>query len=99
MVFAKTLVERADQKSNVIALGDYNLRAWEEPYLIIDETYKNAWTDVYPSGIDDDGLDMSGRNRIDHIFVSPHLNVRNPIYLLPPDSWTDHPAHWAEIFW
>jgi endonuclease/exonuclease/phosphatase family metal-dependent hydrolase len=99
MVFAKTLVERADQKSDVIALGDYNLRAWEEPYLIIDETYKNAWMDVYPSGIDDDGLDMSGRNRIDHIFVSPHLNIRNPIYLLPPDSWTDHPAHWAEIFW
>ena len=99
MVFAKTLVERADQKSDVIAIGDYNLRAYEEPYLIIDEIYKNAWMDVYPSGIDDDGLDMSGKNRIDHIFVSPHLTVRNPIYLLPPDSWTDHPAHWAEIFW
>jgi endonuclease/exonuclease/phosphatase family metal-dependent hydrolase len=99
MVFAKTLVERAGQKSDVIAIGDYNLRAWEEPYLIIDEIYKNAWMDVYPSGIDDDGLDMSGRNRIDHIFVSPHLTVRNPIYLLPPESWTDHPAHWTEIFW
>ena len=99
MVFATTLVERADQKSDVIAIGDYNLRGWEEPYLYIDETYKNAWMDIYPSGIDDDGLDMSGRNRIDHIFVSPHITVRNPIYLLPPDSWTDHPAHWAEISW
>jgi endonuclease/exonuclease/phosphatase family metal-dependent hydrolase len=99
MVFARTLVERADQKSDVIALGDYNLRAWEEPYLIIDKSYKNAWMDVYPSGIDDDGLDMSGWKPIDHIFVSPHITVRNPIYLLPPDSWTDHPVHWAEIFW
>jgi endonuclease/exonuclease/phosphatase family metal-dependent hydrolase len=55
--------------------------------------------DVYPSGINDDGLDMSGLNRIDHIFVSPHITVANPIYLLPPDSWTDHPAHWAELSW
>jgi endonuclease/exonuclease/phosphatase family metal-dependent hydrolase len=99
MVFARTLVERADQQSNVIAIGDYNLRGWEEPYLLIDEKYKNAWMDVYPSGIDDDGLDMSGDIRIDHIFVSPHFKVSNPIYLLPPESWTDHPAHWAQISW
>jgi endonuclease/exonuclease/phosphatase family metal-dependent hydrolase len=99
MVFATTLVERADQKKDVIAIGDYNLRGWEDPYLYIDETYKNAWMDVYPSGIDDDGLDMSGINRIDHIFVSPHITVRNPIYLLPPESWTDHPTHWAELSW
>jgi endonuclease/exonuclease/phosphatase family metal-dependent hydrolase len=51
MVFAKNLVERAGQKSDVIAIGDYNLRDWEEPYLLIDDHYKNAWMDVYPSGI------------------------------------------------
>lgn len=45
------------------------------------------------------GVDMSGRNRIDHIFVSPSLGVRNPFYILPPESATDHPVHWAEIFW
>jgi endonuclease/exonuclease/phosphatase family metal-dependent hydrolase len=99
MVFARTLVDRAGQKSEVIAIGDYNLREWEVPYLLIDKFYKNAWTDVYPSGINDDGLDMSGDNRIDHIFVSPHFIVINPVYLLPPESWTDHPAHWAEISW
>jgi endonuclease/exonuclease/phosphatase family metal-dependent hydrolase len=97
MVFARTLIDRTDQQSDVIAIGDYNLRGWEEPYLLIDEKYKNAWIDVYPTGINDDGLDMSGENRIDHIFVSPHFTVSNPIYLLPPESWTDHPAHWAEI--
>jgi endonuclease/exonuclease/phosphatase family metal-dependent hydrolase len=99
MVFAKNLVERAGQKSDVIAIGDYNLRDWEEPYLLIDEHYKNAWMDVYPSGINEEGLDMSGMNRIDHIFVSPNIIVRNPIYLLPPESWTDHPVHWVEISW
>ncbi len=99
MVFARTLIDRAGQKQGVIAIGDYNLRGWEEPYLLIDEFYKNAWMDVYPSGIDDNGLDMSGENRIDHIFVSPHFTVNNPVYLLPPESWTDHPAHWAGISW
>ncbi|MGW8144988.1 MAG: endonuclease/exonuclease/phosphatase family protein [Anaerolineales bacterium] len=99
MVFARSLVERAGQKPDVIAIGDYNLRGWEVPYLLIDKFYKNAWMDVYPTGISDDGLDMSGENRIDHIFVSPHFNVENPIYLLPPESKTDHPAHWTEITW
>jgi hypothetical protein len=55
--------------------------------------------DAYPSGIDDQGLDMSGEERIDHIFVSPHLIVINPIYVLPPESRTDHPVHWTEILW
>jgi len=99
LVFARTLVERANEKPDVIAIGDYNLRGWEEPYLLVDEFYKNAWMDVYPTGIDENGLDMSGENRIDHIFVSPHLGVRNPVYILPPESWTDHPVHWAEISW
>ncbi len=99
MVFARILVKRANQKLNVIAIGDYNLRGWEEAYLYIDDYYKNAWMDIYPSGLDDDGLDMSGVNRIDHIFVSPNLIVQNPTYLLPPDSWTDHPVHWTEISW
>lgn len=99
LVFARTLLKRADKSNDVIAIGDYNLRGWEVPYLLIDEFYKNAWMDVYPSGISDDGLDMSGENRIDHIFVSPHLKVSNPVYILPPESGTDHPAHWTEIAW
>ena len=99
LVFARTLVERANQRENVIALGDYNIRGWEEPYLLIDAQYKNAWMDAYPDGIDDNGLDMSGNERIDHIFVSPHLRVLDPIYVLPPDSRTDHPVHWTDILW
>jgi endonuclease/exonuclease/phosphatase family metal-dependent hydrolase len=42
---------------------------------------------------------MSGDKRIDHIFVSPHLEVRDPVYLLAPESATDHPVHWAEVTW
>jgi endonuclease/exonuclease/phosphatase family metal-dependent hydrolase len=97
--FAKALLERSKDKPYVVALGDYNLRDDEEAYKLIDSVYTNAWTSVYPSRISSDGVDMSGENRIDHIFVSPNLGVRNPVYVLPPESATDHPAHWAEIFW
>ena len=99
LVFAETLLERAAGKSNIIALGDYNLRDYEEAYQLIDNRFTNAWVSVYPSEISPDGVDMSGENRIDHIFFSPDLEVRDPVYILPPESATDHPVHWAEIFW
>ena len=99
LAFAETLLARSKGKSNVIALGDYNLRENEDAYQMINGAYTNAWIQVYPSGISDEGEDMSGTKRIDHIFISPHLSVRNPVYLLAPESATDHPAHWAEVYW
>ncbi len=99
MVWAESLLESAKGKFNVIALGDYNLRDYEEAYLLIASEYTNAWESVYPSKIGSDGTDMSGENRIDHIFLSPLLEARDPVYILPPESATDHPVHWAEIIW
>jgi len=99
LAFANTLLERSRDKSDVIALGDYNLHESAEAYQKIDSMYTNAWTSIYPTGISPDGVDMSGDRRIDHIFISPGLKARNPVYLLPPDSATDHPLHWAEIYW
>ena len=99
LTFAKNLLEQSKNQTNVITLGDYNLRDYKEAFQLIAGVYTNAWTSVYPSKISIDGTDMSGDNRIDHIFISPSLGVRNPIYILPPDSATDHPVHWAEIFW
>ena len=99
LAFAKTLLASASGQANVIALGDYNLRDYEAAYQMIDAVYKNAWVSVFPSEISDDGVDMSGENRIDHIFVSPHLSVRNPVYVLPPESATDHPVHWTDVTW
>ena len=99
LVWAESLLERSKDKFNVIALGDYNLRDYEEAYQLIASVYTNAWVSVYPSKISSDGTDMSGENRIDHIFFSQSLMVRNPAYILPPESATDHPVHWAEIMW
>jgi endonuclease/exonuclease/phosphatase family metal-dependent hydrolase len=100
LAFAQTLLNISKDQVNVIALGDYNLRDNEEAYQMVNAVYKNAWMSVYPTGISTvDGVDMSGRDRIDHIFVSTHLGVRNPVYVLSPMSATDHPVHWAEVFW
>ena len=71
LAWAQTLLARAQGKPNVIALGDYNSRKSDPAYQLFAGVYTNAWTSVYPSEISSDGTDMSGRNRIDHIFVSP----------------------------
>ncbi|MGZ6346863.1 MAG: endonuclease/exonuclease/phosphatase family protein [Anaerolineales bacterium] len=99
LVFARTLLDSSKSDPYVIALGDYNLRDYEAPYQLINSVYTTAWTSVYPSKISTSGVDMSGDNRIDHIFVTKTLRVRDPVYVLPPASATDHPVHWAEIFW
>jgi endonuclease/exonuclease/phosphatase family metal-dependent hydrolase len=99
LVFAQTLLDRAKDKAYVIAMGDYNLRDYEAAYQLIDSVLMNAWTSVYPSEISPEGVDMSGDNRIDHIFLSPNLTAFNPTYILPPESATDHAVHWADIVW
>jgi endonuclease/exonuclease/phosphatase family metal-dependent hydrolase len=99
LVFARALLQRSQDKPYVIALGDYNLRDYEEAYQLINRVYTNAWTSVYSNEISADGVDMSGDSRIDHIFVSHSLWVSNPVYILPPASATDHPVHWTEIHW
>jgi len=97
LVWAETLLERSREKVNVIAAGDYNLRDYEDAYQLIASEYSNAWESVYPTKIGSDGTDMSGENRIDHIFYSQSMVARNPVYILPPQSATDHPVHWVEL--
>ena len=99
LVFAKTLLSEVKGKGEVIALGDFNLRKDEIPYQLIDPELINAWTSQQPAELSDKGTDISETRWIDHIFVSSDLQIRNPVYLLPPESNTDHPAHWAEVSW
>ena len=98
MTFVQALLELSQDKPYVIALGDYNLPDTQLAYELLDGVFTNAWTSVYPTKVSPDGVDMSGPNRIDHIFVSHSLGVRNPVYLLPPASGSDHPVHWAQIW-
>src|SRR6266498_4610335 len=99
LAFAKTLLERSQDKPYVIALGDYNLREDTKAYQLIDSVYIEAWRSIYPTNAGAAGTTSPDNDRIDHIFVSPSLSIKNPIYVLPPESASDHPVHWAEIYW
>ena len=99
LALVRAVLERSKSQDNVIVLGDFNMRDYDAGYKLIDSVYTNSWISVYPTGISTDGVDMSGKNRIDHIFISKNLIAMDPVYLLPPASATDHPVHWVVIYW
>ena len=94
------MLELMSGKSNVIAMGDYNFRPYEEQYAITTAKYQDAyliaqsktipsfWGEVDPFDIEE---------RIDHIFISEELQVPYLEYLTQPES--DHPGLFAEIGW
>ena len=55
---------------------------------VLDRPSSGVW-------LDKNHLDM--KTRIDHIFVSPNVEVLESVYLPVPDSQTDHPAHWTVL--
>jgi endonuclease/exonuclease/phosphatase family metal-dependent hydrolase len=99
LICVQTVLERSKDQPDVIVLGDFNLRDDEEAYHLIASVYTNAWQSIYSSQIGQNGTAVSGDAWIDHIFVSHSLSVRNPTYILPPASGSDHPVHWADVFW
>jgi endonuclease/exonuclease/phosphatase family metal-dependent hydrolase len=82
-------------KANVIAMGDFNFEPGSEQYILTAKMLADAWMVKWPSGGDDSGYNPA--DRIDHIFLSPNLNVLDARHLTGPQS--DHPVVWAEIGW
>lgn len=85
------VLQRLADKQNVIAMGDFNFRPATEQYTLTVQTLQDAW--VLGGETPTDGLDP--QRRIDHIFVSPGVNVHAARYLTSPVS--DHPALLVEI--
>jgi len=79
-------------QDNVIAMGDFNFRPYEEQYALataeFDDAYAHAETQNVP-----DGLDIE--DRIDHVFVTPGTSIQYVEYL--PKGESDHPALYVEI--
>lgn len=79
-------------KENVIAMGDFNFRPYEQQYAI---TIEN-WVDAYAMGAKSPapaGFDLT--DRIDHVFISPGIKVEDAQYLIQPES--DHPALFVQF--
>ncbi|NSW54152.1 MAG: endonuclease/exonuclease/phosphatase family protein [Anaerolineae bacterium] len=84
MAFARTLLQHSAGLEHVIALGDYNLRSDEAAYQAVAAVFHNV---------------PGSEGHIDHIFLSPNLQMDNPVYLPAPQSATDHPLLYATVTW
>ena len=87
----------SENLDNVVSMGDFNSRENSIYYNASVAVLKDTWLSVYPTGIDDSGLNMT--DRIDHIFVSQDFTVESAFYIPNPESQTDHPVYWATISW
>jgi endonuclease/exonuclease/phosphatase family metal-dependent hydrolase len=85
------VLDDAADAQHVIVLGDFNARPETASYGRLAGRYTNAWRAAHPT--------ESNLDRIDHIFLSAGLEVLDAVYLPPPASASDHPAHWATVVW
>jgi endonuclease/exonuclease/phosphatase family metal-dependent hydrolase len=79
-------------QKNVIAMGDFNFRHYEEQYQITVAQYDDAYIYAEEKNIP---TDFDIEERIDHIFVSPGISIGYVEYLSQPES--DHPGLFVEI--
>lgn len=93
MVQQEAVLQETAGKDNVILMGDFNFRPDTDQYRLTTQTFRDSWLAKWPSGVDDLGNDPA--RRIDHIFLSPGLEVLEARYLTGPES--DHPGYYVEL--
>ncbi|NIA12769.1 MAG: hypothetical protein GWP08_01720 [Nitrospiraceae bacterium] len=104
---AKNLVSAYAGYDDVISVGDYNFRQTSSPYAIVTAVLSDSWLRLNPTGVgtvhpqlrgdSPEGAELDMTGRIDHIFISPDIEVIESYYVPTPDSQTDHPAHWSVL--
>jgi endonuclease/exonuclease/phosphatase family metal-dependent hydrolase len=95
LVQQENFLQELEGVENVIAMGDFNFRPDTEQYALTMESLEDAWLLRWPSGADAVGYRPD--RRIDHVFLSPGLQVRSARYHTGPES--DHPALIVEVGW
>lgn len=93
---AGALMQHAANYDHVIAVGDYNCTRHDRSYEAITAVLNNSWLSVYTLN---DPVGEPYSLPIDHIFLSPTFQTLESHYVPPPESFTDHPAHWSVIAW
>jgi endonuclease/exonuclease/phosphatase family metal-dependent hydrolase len=90
-----TLVEEAMEadEEKVILMGDFNFRPGSEQYQLATGGLVDAWSLRWPDGDPNQAIDPA--DRIDHVFLSPGIDVLESTYITEPES--DHPALVTEI--
>lgn len=81
----------------VISVGDYNFRSQQPYFARLAEVLDSTTFSLGEDKVNYHGSAPDLTREIDHIFVSRNFRVLESHYLHPPDSQTDHPAHWAVV--
>ncbi len=89
----EAILEAAAGRESIILMGDFNFRPGGEQYALTTAVFDDAWLRKWPDGVDDQGHDPA--DRIDHIFISPNIQVTDVEYIFSPAS--DHPAETAVL--
>lgn len=95
LVQQTAILEWVRGRSDVIMMGDFNFRPESEQYRLTTLDFADAWVVQAEAAVIEP--DFNPQRRIDHIFVSPGMQVVRARYLLSPHS--DHPAMWADMTW
>jgi len=88
----RQMLDLMREQDNVIAMGDFNFRPYEEQYALATAEFDDAYV-IAGQSYSPEGLDM--KDRIDHVFVSPGIQVGYLEYL--PKGESDHPALFVDI--
>ena len=91
------LKAEAGKYANVISVGDYNFTAREPYFTSLSQLLEDSATQLGEAKLNYHGATPNLAEEIDHIFVSHNFRVLESHYLAPPDSETDHPAHWSVV--
>jgi endonuclease/exonuclease/phosphatase family metal-dependent hydrolase len=88
----RQMLDRMRGQKNVIAMGDFNFRPYEDQYALATAEYDSAY-DIAEGQVSPPVLDMN--DRIDHVFVSQGIQVSYLEYTSKGVS--DHPGLFVEI--
>ena len=91
------LKAEAGRYAHVISVGDYNFNAREPYFASLSQVLQDSASLLGEAQVNKHGGKGSLADEIDHIFVSSNIRVLESHYLPPPDSETDHPAHWSVV--
>jgi len=87
------MLEVVGDMRNVILMGDFNFRPAEDQYALTTASFEDAYL-IAQQVQEDAGFDIE--DRIDHVFLSSGIEVREARYITDPQS--DHPAMYVKIW-
>lgn len=94
LIQQQQVLERLAGWADVIAMGDFNFRPDTDQYRLTLQSYEDAWTVASKQTM---APGQTPEEQIDHIFLSPGMQVSSAEVLAPGPS--DHPLLVVDIRW